>query len=321
MAGVPFLKPTHTREIFTDASLFGWGAHLGGDTISGTWSAREALQHINWLELEAVLRALVHFQAALLNQSVLIATDNTTVVSYINAQGGTHSHILCCKAQELHLWAQQHNISIIARHIPGKLNVVADQLSRSDQVMPTEWSLNHRVFKALCHLWGTPQVDLFATRFNAKLATYMSPMPDPLALKTDALSQTWTAMWAYAYPPPALLPQVLAKVEQDSPKQILLVAPNWPSQRWFPLLISLLIDQPRRLPCWDDLLSQPLSGRLHERLQHQDLHAWLLSSNSSLQKAFLRKQPNASQLHSGNPLDLSTSQSGRSSLIGAEHKS
>ena len=49
--------------------------------------------------------------------SVMIATDNTTVVAYINKQGGTHSHTLLWLVVDLFLWLQIQ--AIRARHIPG----------------------------------------------------------------------------------------------------------------------------------------------------------------------------------------------------------
>ena len=56
-------------------------------------------------------------------------------------------------------------------HIPGWLNVLADKLSRLGQTIQTEWSFLPEVFQAICKRWHQPQIDLFATRFNNKLAT------------------------------------------------------------------------------------------------------------------------------------------------------
>jgi hypothetical protein len=156
MHGVPLQAPKPKREIFTDASLHGWGGHLEGALASGVWTDYEATKHINWLELEAVHRTLEWFTRQLSNQPVLVATDNTSVVAYINSQGGTRSLELCRKAQEVLLWAQAHGMTLRARHIPGRLNVLTDILSRSHQVLSTEWSLNHKVFRALCRVWGAP---------------------------------------------------------------------------------------------------------------------------------------------------------------------
>ena len=82
--------PIHTFQadftIFTDASTLGWGAHIGDSQISGIWAHTD---HINCLELKAVVCALQHWAPVLQGHQVMIATDNSTVVSYINKQGGT----------------------------------------------------------------------------------------------------------------------------------------------------------------------------------------------------------------------------------------
>ena len=59
-------------------------------------------------------------------------------------------------------------ISLGAVHIPGKMNIIASLLSHQDQTLPTEWSLNSEVTKHMFRLWGSSQVDLFVTRWNAK---------------------------------------------------------------------------------------------------------------------------------------------------------
>ena len=66
---------------------------MGDSQISGTWTHLVRQLHINCLELKVVL-ALRHWVSVLWGHQVLIATDNTTVVSYINKQGGTHSLVM-----------------------------------------------------------------------------------------------------------------------------------------------------------------------------------------------------------------------------------
>lgn len=48
--------------------------------------------------------------------------------------------------------------------------------------MHTEWTLHAGVLKHVFSCLGTPHVDLFATRLNHQLPTYVSPVPDSLAL-------------------------------------------------------------------------------------------------------------------------------------------
>ena len=87
--------------------------------------------------------------------------------------------------------------------------MMADLLSRSNQVQSTEWSLHPQVFKQTCQRWLTPHVDLFTTHLNHKLPLYVSPIPDPKAWDIDALNINWTGLTAYASPPTALLHKVI----------------------------------------------------------------------------------------------------------------
>ena len=111
-------------------------------------------------------------------------------------------------------WCHHYQITLKARHIPWCLNVMADLLSRSNQVQSTEWSLHPQVFKQICQKWFTTHVDLFATRLNHKLPLYVSPVPYPNAWDIDALSINWMGLTAYAYPPTALLCRVIQKIRQ-----------------------------------------------------------------------------------------------------------
>ena len=88
LLGQPLHPLKHALQIFTDASKEGWGAHLDEHTARGTWSLPESKFHINHLELKAVFLALKEFRTLCCNKTVLIATENTTVVAYINKEGG-----------------------------------------------------------------------------------------------------------------------------------------------------------------------------------------------------------------------------------------
>ncbi len=151
------------------------GAHVEpfGLLASGFWTPLESRLHINNLELIAVRRALSVFQSALRGHCVLVSTDNTTVVAYIRRQGGTHSLSLFQEVRLLLLQCQSLNITLQAKHLPGRLNVLADSLSMSHQVLPAEWSLHQEVANMIFLSLDCPMVDLFATRFNHRLPLYV----------------------------------------------------------------------------------------------------------------------------------------------------
>ena len=222
LQGQPLHPLNHALQIFTDASKEGWGAHLEEHTARGVWSLPESKLHINYLELKAVFLALREFQNLCSSKIVLVATDNTTVVSYINKEGGMRSGPLCALLWRILTWCTTSQVTLRARHIPGRLNVVADKLSRLGQIIQMEWSLHTETFQAICFRWHQPQVDLIAKRFNNKLPQFVSSVPDHLAIAVDALSMPWENLDAYAFLTGSHLGQSGGKVtelprQQDNP--------------------------------------------------------------------------------------------------------
>ena len=273
--GVPITQPAPLVEIYTDASHFGWGAHMDRWSTSGQWSLSQSSLHINDLELEAVNLALRYFHSITQLSSVRIRTDNTTVVAYVNKQGGARSSSLSIKAEQLLTWCRKQGITLSALHVAGKLNVLADQLSRSHQIIHTEWTLSQSVLQGLWMKWFKPMVDLFASRFNHRLPTYVSLVPEPTAWKTDALSFPWTGLIAYAFPPLPLMERVIAKARVEKPSMIL-IAPKAPNLPWFPSLLQLTHVPPIELQLTSKTLLQPRTGIGHSNPMALRLHAWML---------------------------------------------
>ena len=310
LLGQPLHPLKHALQIFTDASNEGWGAHLDDHTARGTWSLPESKFHINHLELKAVFLALKEFRTLVCNKTVLIATDNTTAVAYINKEGGMKSGSLCALLWRILSWCTRQQVTLKARHIPGRLNVIADKLSRLGQTIQTEWSLHPAVFQAVCARWHQPQVDLFATRFNNKLPQFVSPVPDPQAWAVDALSLSWEDLDPYAFPPAAILGKVVEKLQDYPCNRIILIAPGWPNMPWFWDLVAMSSQIPLCLPNLPNLVSQPFNQVLHRNLSNLNLHAWLLEPQQSRSKASLRQWQHELRLLKEDQPDLSMRQSG-----------
>ena len=300
----------HALQIFTDASKEGWGAHLNEFTARGSWSVPESKLHINYLELKAVFLALKEFQDLCVDKIVLVATDNTTVVAYINKEGGMRSGPLCALLWRILTWCSQRQVTLKARHIPGRLNVIADKLSRLGQTIQTEWSLLPEVFQQICNQWHRPQIDLFATRFNHKLPQFVSPVPDSLAVALDALTLPWEDLDAYAFPPTAILGKVVEKLLDALCKRLILIAPGWPNMPWFWDLVTMSSQVPLSLPNLPSLLTQPFSQIPHRNLTNLNLHAWLLEPQRSKNRASLRQWQQELRLLKEDQPDQSMRQSG-----------
>ena len=245
----------------------------------------------------------------------MVASDNSTVVSYIRRQGGTHSISLCAETRDLLLWCAKHRISLRAKHIPGRDNVLADYLSRGGSATLSEWSLHPAVAEQSIQLWGPPTVDLFASRLNHKLPLYVSLVPDTQAIAQNALSMSWNGMDAFAFPPFNLLSTVLKKIARSN-CLMTLVAPLWPHRAWFNQLLSLVVETPRVLPQRVDLLSQHGGHTLHANLSCLHLHVWRLSADPLRREAFLQKLPLSSLRLNDPQLQRFTTPSGKFSLVG-----
>ncbi|CAG2212749.1 RNF213 [Mytilus edulis] len=116
-------------------------------------------------------------------------------------------------------------------------------------------------------------------------------------------------------PPFRFLSPVLQKIAGENCK-IIVIAPAWPKQSWFPDLLRLSC--PLVLPLRPDLLSQIKGKVLYQNPEKLHLHAWLLSGLASEREVFLKEQPSISQSLSETPLALSMMQNGQSSQIGVE---
>ena len=80
--------------------------------------------------------------------------------------GSSHSKTCNCIVYDIWEFAISKNIWISASHIPGKLNLEADEESRKHETQ-TEWKLCRQTFeKAIQFLNVTHNIDLFASHLS-----------------------------------------------------------------------------------------------------------------------------------------------------------
>lgn len=242
-------NPLPSHYLTTDASDIGWGAKLDNKSLQGTWTASEKALHCNQKELIAIIKVLREHGHYLSSKALLIQCDNKTAVSYLRNEGGTKSRALGDLTREALALLDRYRIHMTIYHLPGNYNSDADHLSRYKA--PPEWHLLPRVTKTIFLKWGTPEIDLFASHRAHVVPIYCSlDRSDPRAKFHDALGMDWDFSLAWVFPPPYLIPKVLAHLNKA--KGIyMIVAPRWEKVYWRPDLKNRAIGPPftiRRLP-------------------------------------------------------------------------
>ena len=135
LQGQPLHPIKHALQIFTDASKEGIGcslkrAHCKRNLVP---SGKQAAYKLS--RTQSSFLALKEFQDLFLDKIILVATNSTTVVSYINKEGNMRSGPLCALLWRILTWCTRNQVTLKARHIPGRPNVIADKLSRLGQTI------------------------------------------------------------------------------------------------------------------------------------------------------------------------------------------
>ena len=175
-----------------------------------------------------MMEIFCHIRRVLAIIMILISTLNMimmmrTIIIYVM----THNHNCDTMACNIWNWAIEHKVWLSATHLPGKLNIKADRLSRNLD-RSKEWSLNEHVFRTLVEIWPSPQIDLFASRLNNKLEAYISWLPDPYAISIYAFVCDWENNYSYIFPPFGVIAKCLQKIQADT-AEAMIIAPLWPT--------------------------------------------------------------------------------------------
>jgi hypothetical protein len=104
---------------------------------------------------------------------------------------------------------------------PGRCSVSLPRDSRL-QLYPS-------VFRAISARWGSPSIDLSASRASKQTQRFFSWDASDNPEAVDALSQKWDFTLVYAFPPIPLFKRVVKKLE-TSKVTFVLVSPLWEAQ-------------------------------------------------------------------------------------------
>lgn len=129
---IAFQLPQPIVDVHLDACPVASGAYFRGDWVYTRFKKDHpamAPLHINHKETASLLYAARRWAPFWTNSKVIVHSDNTTACSVLNRMTSRTPEVMDC-LRELFWLAVQHNFTIQAKYVPGKLNVVADAISR-----------------------------------------------------------------------------------------------------------------------------------------------------------------------------------------------
>ena len=248
------------------------------------WNQEEKQEHINFLELTAVFLGLKIFAKDCKGSQILLRIDNTTAISYINKMGSVQFPKLSTLSKKIWQWCESRKIWLFASYIKSSENIEADSESRIKSE-ETEWELSKHAFQYINKVFGPFDIDLFASRLNAKCKNFVSWFPDPEAIACDAFTISWKSKF-YAFPPFSLILKVLQKIREDKVTGVLVV-PWWPTQPWFPIFMELKISEIIYFKPKSNLLKSPFRDQ-HPLWKSLTLAAAILSGAPSNAEEILK---------------------------------
>ena len=236
--------------IESDASMEGWGIRFIDSSGSqqqaqGFWNKNMSMKHSNIRELTAIFLGLKTFRKTLKGKNILVLSDNVTSVAYINLQGGPCPEL---SGIATNIWALLVDIQadIVARHLSGSKNVVADSLSRMSS--RHEWSIHPNLYQYLDKLWGPHTCDRFASYLTCVHPNYNSFHADPYSSGVDALAQSdWGINNNFINAPLRLMNHIINKVVATK-AMATFIAPRWDAMLWCRNLKLLSVTPPVKLP-------------------------------------------------------------------------
>jgi hypothetical protein len=133
------------------------------------------------------------------NTSILWRVDNTTALAYLREEGGLGGRRLLWEAARMLPLLRSCRLRFLPAFIPSEVNLQDDAASRFRPV--PVWLLVSNVVSQMVSLWGTPQIDLFASRQSAQCRRLMSWRAADEPEAVDALSVVWDFRLVFLFPP------------------------------------------------------------------------------------------------------------------------
>lgn len=192
--------------------------------------------HINKKEIEAVHRALVEHKGQLQGRKVIWYSDSITAVAAIGKQGTQNLSAGTWDATKKVLdLAEEEAITLLPRHVPGRLNAAADALSRQGEYR-NEWEV---ALEKVTRRWGPLEEDPCGATGEATCIL-------------EGLG--WTERRTLLFPKVGEIEEVMRHLELGAAEEVprgdpatwkqmgVVITPLWKGAIWWPTLTKLRVD-------------------------------------------------------------------------------
>ena len=259
-----------------------------GTSTGGEWSQAESSLHINCLELLAGAFAVKTFTKGKARMTVRLLMDNVSAAHYINKKG-------------------RGRISPRSAKCSGRQGVQSNVGSSRLEARPPGVFHNKSV--------------VGPTRGRPLCFPVDNPAPKILQLETRPTGRGLRCIYPGVEQGEGIcLPSIcsivgrcLKKLLDQSVPFLVLIAPLWQSQPWYPLLLQSCIAAPILLPHYQGLLTRQMEMHPLDNLQ---LAGWLLSANHTLKQAFHNQLKNCCWQHGAKAQQLPMLPLGESGIAG-----
>ena len=242
---------------------------------------KEKRLHIDCLELLAATLAMKTFLKNQVNKHILLLVDNQTTVAYINNLGGTVSAQATKLAREVWMWCLEHQIHLMAQHLPGKDNVRADKELRHMKDR-SDWMLNATISQRAKEIFQEPGGQSFCNPTDLPTTALLQLETRSTSRSDGCLPPGLDPSQGLCQPPWNLVVRVLSKVEERA-ADLILVAPIWPSQPWYPKLLGLLVANSMIINPQEEVMAE-IAAQLQELTP--PMAVWPISGNTTRVKNF-----------------------------------
>jgi hypothetical protein len=277
-------EPVVDACLSTDASFMGWGAvlELAGEegdreilSTSGRWGEGDESSEQAHRESTGTVLACETFIERLQGKTVLHLTDCTPVSNAVN-NGSKRSRVLHENAVYLWKLCAKWSIHLVSQWIPGDHMVEqgVDELSRDATVDPHDVRVKQSIWEEALKMAKDNgivlHVDWFADPHNRRLPRFWSRELSTGAEGVDALkAMSWGRTGcsvcgdkhdhgAWLFPPPPLMPLVVAKLKAERAHGIMLT-PFRPDSVWWGVLQQGITKPMMELSASDAFVSHVLA--------------------------------------------------------------